>query len=172
MSAIARILGWLLTLLRRQPAPPAPPAEPRWMAVARAELGQKEVPGPASNSRISAYFTATHMGSQPDHVPWCGAFVAWCLRQAGVLTRGSARAADWLAWGETLAEPRIGCVVVLAPQAPGASGHVGFLADIEDGHVIVLGGNQSDAVTLASFPRSQVRGWRWPVTIAVKAFGT
>jgi len=41
-------------------------------------------------------------------------------------------------------------------------GHVGFLVGIDGNRIKVLGGNQRDAVTIASFPISNVIAWRWP----------
>lgn len=44
------------------------------------------------------------------------------------------------------------------------AGHVGFfVASLGDNHIRVLGGNQSDAVTIATFRRSSVLSYRWPV---------
>jgi len=153
--------------------PPAGPAtaapasgEPIWFAVAKGEIGQKEAPAGADNPRITEYFTWTSLGAQPDSVAWCGAFVAFCLGTAGVLRKGSgsARAADWMMFGKALDAPARGCIVVLEPQAAGASGHVGFLDRIEDRVVHLLGGNQAEAVNVAPFPLGEVRkfGFRWP----------
>jgi uncharacterized protein (TIGR02594 family) len=149
------------------PAPPlAALAEPDWLRVARDELGEKEVPGTGSNPRIVEYHGWTGGGPQPDGVPWCGAFVAFCLGQAGMVAKGkgSARAADWLSFGDALPAPRPGCIVVLRPQAPGASGHVGFWVKEDAGFIHLLGGNQSDAVTVQRFPLGELRsnGYRWP----------
>ncbi|BBK43499.1 hypothetical protein STVA_35190 [Allostella vacuolata] len=154
----------------QMPAAPAPaPSQfddeiPSWFAIAQAEIGEKEIDGSGSNPRITEYFTATTLGAQPDHVPWCGAFVSFCLREAGILNKGSARAADWLRWGQTLTSPRPGCVVVLKPQAAGASGHVGFWVKEEGGKIFLLAGNQSNQVNVTRFDaRELVRdGYRWP----------
>ncbi len=145
--------------------------EPAWMAIARAEIGVKEVPGTGadkSNPRIEEYFTWTTHGQAPDHVPWCGAFVSFCLGKAGIPIgkgangKGSALAADWLKWGKPVDTPLVGCVVVLKPLAAGASGHVGFFVRIAGGQVQMLAGNQSDAVNVTPYPLSYVRGYRWP----------
>ena len=144
----------------------APSGEPDWLRIARAELGTKEISGVGSNPRIEEYFTWTSLGQSPDGVPWCGAFVSFCLGKAGKITKGkgSARAADWLAFGDPLPGPQPGCVVVLKPQAPGASGHVGFWIGESSTQVSLLGGNQSDAVNIERFRLSDVRsnGYRWP----------
>ena len=47
----------------------------------------------------------------------------------------------------------------------GSGGHVGFAMGHDDTHFYVLGGNQSDAVTIARIAKSRLLGARWPVTI-------
>ncbi len=106
-----------------------------------------------------------------DEVPWCSGFInrlAWFLR----LWRSKSLAArSWLTGGIpiTLAQAEIGNDIVIlkrgkAPQ-PGpdvlkAPGHVGVFAGLEDGFVLILGGNQSNGVTIARFPISDVLGVR------------
>jgi uncharacterized protein (TIGR02594 family) len=140
------------------------PEEPAWLQIARGQLGTKEVSGPASNPVIESYFACTTGGPRPDDVAWCGAFVSFCLAKAHVITKGSARAADWLSWGTQLDAPKLGCVVVLKPQAAGASGHVGFWVGEEAGNLALLGGNQGNEVKVSRYAVSEVRsgGYRWP----------
>jgi uncharacterized protein (TIGR02594 family) len=89
--------------------------------------------------------------------------VSFCLAKAGVLHgKGSARAADWLSFGQELDTPQMGCITVLKPQAPGASGHVGFWVGEASGNLMLLGGNQSDQVKESRYPTSEVSGYRWP----------
>ena len=58
--------------------------EPRWLACAWDELGQREIDGSADNPRILAYFRAVGQdGILHDEVPWCAAFVGACLERAG-----------------------------------------------------------------------------------------
>jgi len=47
----------------------------------------------------------------------------------------------------------------------GSGGHVGFAIGQDDTHFFVLGGNQSDAVTIARIVKSRLCGARWPATI-------
>ena len=54
-----------------------------------------------------------------------------------------------------------GCVVVFSRDG---GGHVGFVVGLQqNGDLMVLGGNQSDAVNIRAFSRSRVSGYRWPV---------
>lgn len=109
-------------------------------------------------------------GDTPDEVPWCSSFLnrlAWLLR----LPRSkSARARSWLAVGTPIpiSSSQVGDVVVLqrgTGQQPGADvldapGHVGLVAGLTLDQIYVLGGNQSDGVTVAPFPKTRVLGIR------------
>jgi hypothetical protein len=42
------------------------------------------------------------------------------------------------------------------------AGACGFFEGEEKGRIVCLGGNQSDRVSLASYPKSRLLGFRWP----------
>ena len=137
--------------------------QPSWMAEAWRELGQSELSGSAHNPRIVAMFDELgHLG-QPDETAWCAAFVGACLERAGIASTRSLLARSYLEWGETSDTPDIGTVVVLPRGNDPALGHVGFLVGASDARVFLLGGNQSNAVTVAAFDRSLVLGFRQPI---------
>lgn len=107
----------------------------------------------------------------PDEIPWCSAFmngIAWELR----LPRSkSAAARSWLLIGTPInindAIPENDVVILKrggtnepGPEVIKAQGHVGFFAGIEDGRVLVLGGNQGDEVNISGFPIERVLGVR------------
>ena len=51
-------------------------------------------------------------------------------------------------------------------------GHVGFVVGRDaTGNIMVLGGNQSDAVNVRAFPASRVTGYRWPTGVPAPAAG-
>ena len=69
-------------------------------------------------------------------------------------------ARNWLQFGlET--KPVPGAVLIFER---GSGGHVGFAVGQDDTHFFVLGGNQSDAVTIARIAKSRLLGARWPAT--------
>jgi uncharacterized protein (TIGR02594 family) len=140
--------------------PPLPPGEPMWLTVAKRELGVAEVPGSGNNPRIVLYHTATTLGAKDDEVPWCSAFVNWALARGGVKGTNNAMARSFLKWGIECA-PRIGAIVVFKRGEPPA-GHVAFWVGAGDGRVRVLGGNQGDRVSIASYPAGDVLAYRWP----------
>lgn len=139
--------------------------------IAQRFVGMKEVAGSAANPAILAMLKLDGEWPKDDAVPWCSAFanyVAWLLR----LPRSKSLAArSWLTVGTPvdLMQARAGFDVVVLQRGDGvqpsadvikAPGHVGFFAGIEGDRVLVLGGNQGDAVTVAGFPRARVLGVR------------
>ena len=137
--------------------------QPRWLAEAWAELGQREVAGSADNARIRAFFRAVGQpASLHDEVAWCAAFVGACLERAELASTRSLMARSYLRWGAALDKGRFGAVAVLSRGSDPSAGHVGFLLGETDGHVVLLGGNQGDAVSVAAFPKARLLGFRWP----------
>jgi uncharacterized protein (TIGR02594 family) len=140
------------------------PSDPAfaWMTIARGELGQKEAAGGDDNPRIREYHATTKGGAEPDSVPWCSSFVNFCITKAGLTGANSKASRSWLGWGRKIDTPVAGCVVVLSRGADPAKGHVGFYVGEEGGMVRLLGGNQGDAVTIASHAKSRLLGFRMP----------
>lgn len=138
-------------------------SDPAWLSIARGELGVHEAPGIDNNARVQDYFWATSLGPHtPDSVPWCAAFVGWCLKRGGFEPSGSAAARSYLDWGVPLLRPQLGCIVVFCRPPNPASGHVGFwLAENEKG-TETLAGNSANQVRISYEPTNRVIGWRWP----------
>ena len=140
-------------------------SEPPWLTRARGELGTGEAAGAADNARVVAYYRdAGHPEIAHDSVAWCAAFASAMLERSGVASPRTLRARNFLQWGASLDAPRAGCIVVLWRGSPSSDqGHVGFFAGMTGDRLLLLGGNQSDQVSLAAFPRNQVLGFRWPI---------
>ena len=137
--------------------------QPRWLATAWAELGQREVDGAADNARIRAFFRDVGQpASLHDEVAWCAAFAGACLERAGYASTRSLMARSYLRWGVALDEGRFGAVAVLSRGSDPVAGHVGFLLGETDAHIVLLGGNQGDAVGVAAFSKTRLLGFRWP----------
>lgn len=137
---------------------------PRWLQIARGELGQKEIPGQQDNPRILEYHKSVGINSG-EQTPWCSSFVFWCLKQAGASTAGgSAMAKSWLNASsmQALTSPQYGCIVVFHRPPNPQSGHVGFYVGAEGGRIKVLGGNQGNAVSIAGYSTQRLAGYRWP----------
>jgi uncharacterized protein (TIGR02594 family) len=135
--------------------------------------GTKEVAGVADNPLIVAMLRLDQTWPGHDEVAWCSAFcnfIAWLLR----LPRSKSLAArSWLAVGQPvdLEEATVGFDVVVFKRGTGeqpgpdvldAPGHVAFFAGLnpDKTRVLVLGGNQSNSVSVSSFPAADVLGVR------------
>lgn len=124
----------------------------------------KEVSGPGSNPLIIETYKAVDGLGNPEmiddsKVPWCSCFVNWCVQKADGKGTRSAAARSWLEWGSA-SEGKVGDIVVLRRGTSSWQGHVGFLISKGLLYVEVLGGNQSNNVTIQKFLRAQVLGYR------------
>lgn len=142
-------------------------------AIAQRFVGVRETAGTASNPLVLAMLRLDQAWPTDDAVPWCAAFlnfVCWLLRAP---RSKSLAARSWLTVGQSiaLADAVPGFDVVVLQRGSGkqpgpdviqAPGHVGFFAGLsEDGKsVLLLGGNQGDAVSVAQFPIARVLGVR------------
>lgn len=138
--------------------------EPKWLTLARADLGTEEISGPDANPRIMTYYKAAGADwAKDDDVPWCGAAcAAWVSGAGWPVPVEAARARAWLEWGDKLDTPRIGAVTVFARGTDPQAGHVALFLEDKGDKVMVLGGNQGDAVSITSYPKSALLGYRWP----------
>lgn len=144
--------------------------EPKWIELARRLIGLHEVKGPTNNPEILAMWRDIRRGGiKDDETPWCAAFVGAMLERAGIVSSRFESAKSYLDWGLPLKNPIPGCVVVFSRDG---GGHVGFVVGQDGaGNLLVLGGNQADAVNIKAFPRSRVTGYRWPEGVATTAEG-
>lgn len=135
--------------------------DPRWLTEARKYIGTKEIPGVKHEPLILQWWKAIKRGGiKTDEVPWCAAFVGAMLEQSGVQSSRFESAQSYLNWGVRIAAAQVGCVVVFQREG---GGHVGFVVGQDKyGRLLVLGGNQGNAVTVAAFSLDRVVGYRWP----------
>jgi uncharacterized protein (TIGR02594 family) len=133
-----------------------------WIHEAKKHIGLKEIKGSGTNLTIKSWLSTLRAWWSDDETPWCGTFAAHCMKSAGYqLPKHWYRAKDWLNWGIAITTPCYGCVVVFE-RAGG--GHVGFVVGKDNkGRLMVLGGNQDDAVSVAPFEKYRVAGYRMPV---------
>jgi len=107
-----------------------------------------------------------------DETPWCAAFVNGIAWELGLpRPRFPSRARSWLTVGleiQLSASTAAWDIAILqrgsGAQPPAsvidAPGHVGFVASWSDEDVTLLGGNQANCVSIASFHRSRLLGVR------------
>jgi uncharacterized protein (TIGR02594 family) len=136
-----------------------------WMTEAKSALGRHEA---RDRSWLMDWLKRDGRSlGDPSKNPWCGDFVETCIRVAlpdepllGALGTNPYWARHWSLFGREV-QPSTGAVLIFAR---GSGGHVGFAIGQDDTHFYVLGGNQSDAVTVARIAKSRLLGARWPTT--------
>lgn len=133
--------------------------------MASSYLGLKEGAGASNNAKVvELYALAGHPEVKQDAVAWCAAFVGAVLAKSKLETTGSLWALDYAKWGQKLDRPFYGCVGV---KKRDGGGHVGFVIGANKTQIILLGGNQGDAVSVAAFPRENFVAFRWPSEIKI-----
>lgn len=148
---------------QQQEAPPMSDRLP-WLDTAISLLSTKEVPGSGNNPKIIQW--AKDIGGwvasfyKEDSIPWCGLFVGHCMQANGIVPPPDMLSAlAWNKYGMKLDEPMYGCIMVFGRNG---GGHVGFAVSQDDNTYHVLGGNQSDNVTITRIAKNRLVGARWP----------
>lgn len=152
------------------PVPPpvdTPPTDENgdlpWMKIAKDLLGIKETPGSKNNQTILDWAKAVGLSNvyNADSIPWCGLFVAYVLSQAGEdVSDAPLWALSWKNWETGLKDsPCYGALMVFKRKG---GGHVGFYVSEDATHYHILGGNQSDMVSVAKVAKANCVAWRWP----------
>ncbi|MCP4366346.1 MAG: TIGR02594 family protein [Planctomycetes bacterium] len=139
------------------------PAKP-WFNLACKYLGIREYKGSKHNPKILEWWVKIRAPFTSDETPWCAGFVGGVLEECGIVSTRKANARSYLKWGVELDLPVVGAIVVFWRGSKSSwKGHVGFVAGRdEQGRLLVVGGNQGDAVSLKAFNTNQVLGYRWP----------
>lgn len=144
-------------------------------SIAQNLMGIAEMPGALNNPAIVAMLQFVDKSVSTDEVPWCSAFVNAVCKICGLPRSGSLAARSWLQVGRVVtidaAAPGWDVVILKrgagkqpGPEVTRAPGHVGFFAGLDTSaggeRLHVLGGNQGNRVSLASFPAAQLLGIR------------
>ncbi len=153
--------------------------DPAWLTTARKLLGTREAAGAANNPTIIGWgkrlgVKVLGMVYNADSTPWCGLFVAQCLSAGGIDLAASGfnrmtvavRAKAWATWGANLRTTHLAPGAILVFDRPGG-GHVGFYVGEDATAYHVLGGNQSNNVTIARIEKSRLLASRWPKGVPV-----
>lgn len=128
--------------------------------IASTMLGKQEGPQRAA---IQDYLRTGGANLDPSVAAWCAAFVNSSLQQAGMKGTGSNMARSFLNFGKAVNQPARGDIAVFSRGSNPLYGHVGFFNGYgPDGKIQVLGGNQGNSVSIASFDPRQLLGFRRP----------
>ena len=158
-----------------------------WLAIAQAEIGEREWPGKLVNSaRIKEYHILAGTYDTTDETPWCGSFANWAIVESGHEgpNKDPALAISWLKWGDEIKEANRepGDIVIVRLAKDDAlvaaeeakkghavrtkSDHVGFFIDKYDNGIWILGGNQGDMVKKERYridaTHNIIKGYRRP----------
>lgn len=137
---------------------------PPWAAEMHRRMGLHEV---RDNGILSAWLKAGRFLGNPARLPWCGDAIETCFAKTlpfEPVPNNPFFAQAWAKFGVSANGPKIWSVGVIRWSA--SSGHVGLVADHDPvrRRVRLLGGNQSNAVTLSWFPLAKFIAFRWPAS--------
>lgn len=155
----------------------AVPASPRfsmpvtmpWLQAAYSLIGTRERPGRGSNEAIIGW--ADELGIEAyndDDIPWCGLFVAHCIGSQlpdEHLPNNPLGARQWERFGKGTV-PQLGAVMVFWRESRASGkGHVGFYWAEDEQAYHILGGNQSNTVSVTRIARDRLLQARWPSSV-------
>lgn len=147
---------------------PAPAATlPPWMYELVRRLGLHEVDDKAD---LTEFLKIGKFLGDPSKAPWCGdgiesAIVKTLPNEA--VPSNPFFAQNWKDWAIGV-EAMVGAIGVIAWSK--TAGHVGTVSYVTKDRIGMVGGNQSNAITNSSFPRSAFIAFRWPRTFPITKY--
>lgn len=128
---------------------------PQMLLQSLAIFGTKEFPGTADSPVILAWAEEVGLRNayKHDETAWCGLTMAIVAKRAGWDYNpggNSLWARNWALWGTKQPLAMLGDVLVF-PR--GTGGHVAEYIGEDDTHYHILGGNQSDQVSITRKPK-------------------
>ncbi len=136
------------------------PYPPTHVTIAQSSIGQRETDGANDSGFIRGLWQSLTKNWQwLRGQPWCGAFVADCLKGASLpIIEEYYRAKAWALYGNPIATHEFGCIAVLERTG---GGHVAFVVGMtSQGQTLLLGGNQGNAVSIIKVNPSDVLCYR------------
>lgn len=134
--------------------------EPIWIQVAKSYIGIEEIVGYKHNPIILGWWKRLGLPFTDDETPWCAGFVGGCLEECDIKSTKSGLALSYSNFGVRLDGPAVGAIVSMKRNG---GGHVGFVVGVNKrGQLMVLGGNQSNAVNIKPFDASRIVAYTWP----------
>lgn len=129
-------------------------------SIALSQIGIREIVGSKHNPEVLKYFSEIgHEWVKDDETAWCSAFWNWVVSKAGKKGSGKLNARSWLDTGVavSLEDAQIGDTVVLWRKSPKDwRGHVGGYVRHDKNFIYLLGGNQSNSVSIRAYPRHRL----------------
>lgn len=132
---------------------------PPWVDAAMADLGLKEITGPATAPRIAKMLSLLGYPFSDDETPWCGTAMAAWFKSVGIEPpKAGYRALNWATWGVPCKE-QIGAVGV---KSRAGGNHVFQLVGQAGEYFKCLGANQGNMVSIVDIAKADVFAIRWP----------
>jgi uncharacterized protein (TIGR02594 family) len=140
---------------------------PRTISEGIAALGVAEIVGKGSNRTIIGWRDELNQagvkiaGFSDDDIPWCGLYAAIIAHRAG--KRGVESplwARNWAKFGSATMEASLGDILVFVRNG---GGHVGFYVAEDATAYHVLGGNQSNRVSITRIAKDRCIAMRRPI---------
>ena len=124
--------------------------------------GEEEIRGDRHNQVIVDFFQELgYDWIDDDETPWCSAFINYLAKECGYEYTGKLNARSWLDIGNKCVLPTVGDIAVFWREDPNSwKGHVGMFVRDDGTHIWVLGGNQSNKVTISRYPKHTLLDYR------------
>lgn len=141
----------------------AGPILPPWYLEARRKIGLQEK---LNNKTLREYLKSdgSTLGD-PAQLPWCGDFMETVIAltlPSEPMIDNPYWALNWRKFGVAIDIIALGAI---APFSRPGGGHIGMIAGHDRDYFHVLGGNQSNAVTITKIAKDRLSGpLRWPST--------
>lgn len=135
---------------------------PKILAEGLKLMGTAEIPGPKSNEEIMAWARAVGVSNiyHDDDIAWCGLFIAYVVHLTDrEPVKDPLWARNWARWGVAAPTPMLGDILVFKR---GSGGHVGVYVAEDALTYYVLGGNQSNRVSITRIMKDRLLAARRP----------
>lgn len=136
-----------------------------WLDLAITKKGLNEN---KNNSELRKFLKSDGSSiGDPAQIPWCGDFVETCIAltlKNEILPGNPYLARNWAKFGQKI-HPTLGAIAAFWRGTPkGINGHVAFLVGEGPGVYYILGGNQSNQVSVTKIAMTRMIDSRWPLT--------
>ncbi len=128
---------------------------PKILVEAVKHIGVKEIVGKAHSPEIMNWAEVVGVSWYTnDEIPWCGLYIAYCAKVAGLeVVKAPLRALSWAEYGTDVDEPMLGDILTFKRDG---GGHVGIYVGEDAKYYHVLGGNQNNSVNVARIAKSRL----------------
>lgn len=141
---------------------------PPWVAEARRRIGLHEA---RNNKTLKEYLKSDGKTlGDPAKLPWCGDFMETVILRAlpnEPMVTNPYWALNWTKFGVSVPKGIVPLGAIAPFKRPGG-GHIGIIVGHDKTYYHVLGGNQSNSISVVKIAKSrQEGGLRWPSTYAL-----